>query len=132
MQFVRRAAIVACVVFAGCLVGYALHWLLPTQDLAEAKGAIATIHGLVTTLLALVLGLLVWTSYGVYSQQRSEAQTFGLCRVGAPDTGNLMSRRGGRSSAPAEARLLARPPRPGTGKKGLGKAPPETQADHRG
>jgi hypothetical protein len=28
-------------------------------------------------LLALVLGLLVWTSYGVYSQQQSEAHTLG-------------------------------------------------------
>jgi hypothetical protein len=33
--------------------------------------------GLVGLLLALVLGLLVWTSYGVYSQQQSETHTLG-------------------------------------------------------
>ncbi|HKN31168.1 MAG TPA: hypothetical protein VJY34_26155 [Roseiarcus sp.] len=77
MHFVRRAVLVACVVFAGCLVGHALQRLLPQEHLADAKSAITTIQGLVTLLLALVLGLLVWTSYGVYSQQRSEAQTLG-------------------------------------------------------
>jgi hypothetical protein len=77
MHSVRRAVVVACVVFAGCLVGHALQRLLPTQHLADAKSAITTIQGLVTLLLALVLGLLVWTSYDVYSQQRSEAQTLG-------------------------------------------------------
>lgn len=45
--------------------------------MAAAKTAITTIQGLVTLLLALVLGLLVWTSYGVYSQQQSEAHTLG-------------------------------------------------------
>src|SRR5271156_1628340 len=74
MIFVRRALLVACVIFAGCLVGVLLQRLLPTQHLADAKSAITTIQGLVTLLLALVLGLLIWTSYGVYSQQRSEAQ----------------------------------------------------------
>ncbi|HKN29451.1 MAG TPA: hypothetical protein VJY34_16835 [Roseiarcus sp.] len=77
MHFVRRAVVVACVVFAGCLVGYALQRLFPTQHLADAKSAITTIQGRVTLLLAGVLGLLVWTSYGVYSQQRSEPQTLG-------------------------------------------------------
>jgi hypothetical protein len=77
MYFVRRAVVVACIIFAGALAGSALQWLLPTQHLADAKGAIGTIQGLVTLLLALVLGLLVWTSYGVYSQQRSEAHALG-------------------------------------------------------
>jgi hypothetical protein len=75
--FVRRAVVVASIIFAGGLAGSALQWLLPTQHLADAKGAITTIQGLVTLLLALVLGLLVWTSYGVYSQQLSEAHTLG-------------------------------------------------------
>jgi len=44
---------------------------------ADAKGAITTIQGLVTLLLALVLGLLIWTSHGVYATQQSEAQTLG-------------------------------------------------------
>jgi hypothetical protein len=77
MIFAKRALVVACIIFAGCMVGVLLQRLLPTQHLADAKTAITTIQGLVTLLLALVLGLLIWTSYGVYSQQRSEAQTLG-------------------------------------------------------
>jgi hypothetical protein len=77
MPFVRRAGLVMCVIFAGSLVGILLQHLLPTQHIADAKSAITTIQGLVGLLLALVLGLLIWTSYGVYSQQRSEAQTLG-------------------------------------------------------
>ena len=36
-----------------------------------------SIIGLVTLLLALVLGLLVWTSYGVYTNQVNESQSLG-------------------------------------------------------
>jgi uncharacterized membrane protein YfcA len=78
MTFVWRAALVVmCIIFAGCLLGILLQHWLPTQHLADAKSAITTIQGLVGLLLALVLGLLVWTSYGVYSQQQSEAHTLG-------------------------------------------------------
>jgi hypothetical protein len=77
MIFVRRAVLVGCVIFAGCMVGVLLQQLLPTQHMADAKGAITTIQGLVTLLLALVLGLLIWTSHGVYATQQSEAQTLG-------------------------------------------------------
>ena len=77
MIFARRALLVGCVIFAGCMVGVLLQRLLPMQHLSDAKTAITTIQGLVTLLLALVLGLLIWTSYGVYSQQQSEAQTLG-------------------------------------------------------
>jgi hypothetical protein len=77
MTFVWRAVLAMGVIFAGCLVGVLLQHLLPTQHMADAKSAITTIQGLVGLLLALVLGLLIWTSYGVYSQQRSEAQTLG-------------------------------------------------------
>ena len=38
---------------------------------------IGSIIGLVTLLLALVLGLLVWTSYGVYTNQNTESQSLG-------------------------------------------------------
>jgi hypothetical protein len=77
MTFVWRAALVMCVIFAGCMVGVLLQHLLPTQHLADAKSAITTVQGLVGLLLALVLGLLIWTSYGVYSQQQSETHTLG-------------------------------------------------------
>ena len=77
MTFVWRAVLVMSVIFAGCMVGVLLRHLLPSQHIADAKSAITTIQGLVGLLLALVLGLLVWTSYGVYSQQQSEAHTLG-------------------------------------------------------
>jgi hypothetical protein len=77
MIFARRALLVACVLFAGCMVGVLLQSVLPTQHMADAKGAITTIQGVISLLLALVLGFLIWTSYGVYSLQQSEAQTLG-------------------------------------------------------
>ena len=76
MIFVRRAMVVACVIFAGCMVGVLVQHFLP-KGLADAKDAITTIQGLVTVLLALVLGLLIWTSYGIYSTQQSEVHTLG-------------------------------------------------------
>jgi hypothetical protein len=77
MTFVWRAVLVMGVIFAGCMVGVLLQHWLPTQHIADAKSAITTIQGLVALLLALVLGLLIWTSYGVYSQQQSETHTLG-------------------------------------------------------
>jgi hypothetical protein len=59
------------------MVGVLVQHFLPAQHITDAKGAITTIEGLVTLLLALVLGLLIWTSHGVYSTQQSEAQTLG-------------------------------------------------------
>ena len=38
---------------------------------------IGSIIGFVTLLLALVLGLLVWTTYGVYINQNTESQSLG-------------------------------------------------------
>ena len=77
MSITVRAIVIACVIFAGALIGSALQLLLPSQHLADAKGVIGMVQGLVTLLLALVLGLLVWTSYGVYAQQLSEAHSLG-------------------------------------------------------
>ena len=61
--------------------GFLLQWLLPVQVVADAKGMVGSIIGLVTLLLALVLGLLVWTSYGVYTDQNAE---FAVARAGDP------------------------------------------------
>jgi hypothetical protein len=77
MHIARRAAVVACVIFAGAIAGDLLQWLVPSHHLADAKSAISMVQALITLLLAVVLGLLVWTSYGVYSQQQSEAMTLG-------------------------------------------------------
>jgi len=67
MTFVWRATLVVGVIFAGCMVGVLSQHLLPAQQIADAKSAITTIQGLVGLLLALVLGLRVWTSYAVHS-----------------------------------------------------------------
>jgi hypothetical protein len=72
-----RTLIVALLTFVSGLFGFVLQWLLPVQDVAGAKGMIGSIIGLVTLLLALVLGLLVWTSYGVYTNQNTESQSLG-------------------------------------------------------
>jgi hypothetical protein len=77
MNSVARTLVVACLTFASGLVGFLLQWLLPVQHVADAKGMIGSIIGLITLLLALVLGLLVWTSYGVYTNQNAESQSLG-------------------------------------------------------
>jgi hypothetical protein len=77
MNSFARTAVVAVLTFAGGLIGFLLQWLLPVQVVTEAKGMVGSITGLVILLLALVLGLLVWTSYGVYTTQTAESQSLG-------------------------------------------------------
>jgi hypothetical protein len=72
-----RSTTVALLTFASSLFGFFLQWLLPVQYIADAKGMIVSIIGLVTLLVALVLGLLVWTSYNVYMTQNAESQSLG-------------------------------------------------------
>ena len=75
-----RTVIVGLLTFASGLFGFLLQRLLPAQHIADAKGMIGSIIGLVSLLLALVLGLLVWTSYGVYTNQNTESQSLGAAR----------------------------------------------------
>ena len=77
MSPLTRTLIVALLIFASGLVGFFLQWLLPVQDIAGAKDMISSIIGFVSLLLALVLGLLVWTTYGVYTNQNTESQSLG-------------------------------------------------------
>lgn len=72
-----RSMIMALLTFASALFGFFLQWLLPLQYIADAKGMIGSIIGLITLLVALVLGLLVWTSYNVYMNQNAESQSLG-------------------------------------------------------
>jgi hypothetical protein len=51
---VRRAIVAACLIFAGAVVGNILQWLVPAHDLADAKGVITTVQGVVSALLAIV------------------------------------------------------------------------------
>ena len=77
MSTIVRATVVALTTFATGLLGLWVQSFLPAQVLSDGKGMVGSIVGLVTLLLALVLGLLVWTSYGVYTTQVSESQSLG-------------------------------------------------------
>ena len=73
MSALGKAAWLATASFAFALVGFGLEAALPPHTLADAKGMIGSIAGLVSLLLALVLGLVIWTSHGVYTSQVSQA-----------------------------------------------------------
>jgi hypothetical protein len=77
MNSSARTGVVAAIMLACGLAGFWVQALLPAQSLSDGKGMIGSIVGLVTLLLALVLGLLVWTSYGVYTNQFNESQSLG-------------------------------------------------------
>jgi hypothetical protein len=74
MIFVYRAAVVALATFASALAGLCLQWLLPASYAAESKGMTGSVVGLVASLLSLVLGLLIWTSHGLFTTQQSQWQ----------------------------------------------------------
>ena len=79
MGSLTLAAIVFAVVFVGGAIGLELQRMLPesftTGGPRDMTGAVV---GLMTLLVALVLGLLIWTAYGVYSSQRGSVQTLAI------------------------------------------------------
>src|SRR5271157_1218144 len=75
MTFVYRAAIVAVATFVSALAGFGAHSALPAAYVAESKGMVGFVVGLVASLLSLVLSLLIWTSHGLYTTQQSQLQT---------------------------------------------------------
>ncbi len=77
MHSVTRAIAVALTTFGASLVGMALQWVVPADVLTTSKGSVGAMDGLVTLLLALVLGLLVFTAFSVFTTQQSEAQSLG-------------------------------------------------------
>ncbi len=77
MHSLRRAIGIAVTLFAASVIGMLLQWVVPAQVLTEAKGTVGAMVGLVTLLLALVLGLLVFTAFSVFTTQRDEAQSLG-------------------------------------------------------
>ena len=77
MNPLARTLIVAVLTFVSGLLGFFLQWLLPVQDIAGAKGVLGSIIGFVTMLLALVLGLLIWSTYGAFIAQNAESQSLG-------------------------------------------------------
>ena len=66
----------AAVTFAGGLSGMALRRLLPEQVASGAlRDMTGAVGGLLSLLTALVLGLLIWTAYGVYAGQTAAVRT---------------------------------------------------------
>jgi hypothetical protein len=50
---------------------------VPAQTIADAKSMVIAVVGLVALLLVVVVGLLIWSSDGVYKTQLAEAQSLG-------------------------------------------------------
>jgi hypothetical protein len=70
MVSVWAGTCVAALTFGGGLIGLALHRTLPQKVVAGAlRDMTGAVGGLLSLLTALVLGLLIWTAYGVYSGQ---------------------------------------------------------------
>jgi hypothetical protein len=81
MVFVYRAAIVAFASFVSAIAGFGLQWLLPVAYIADSKGMIGSVVGLVAALLSIVLGLLIWTSHGLFVEQQSQLLTVGAALI---------------------------------------------------
>jgi hypothetical protein len=77
MHSYQRAMVVALATFGASVLGMALQLVVPAQVLADSKGTVGAMVGLITLLLALVLGLLVYTAFTVYTTQQAEAQGLG-------------------------------------------------------
>ncbi len=72
----KFAFAVAVAVFAGGTLGLVLHRTLPERHrTGGARDMIGAVVGLLTLLSALVLGLLIWTAYGVYAGQNTAIET---------------------------------------------------------
>ena len=72
----KFALAVGAAVFVGGSLGLILHHALPEKHVTGgAKDMIGAVVGLLTLLSALVLGLLIWTAYGVYAGQNVAIQT---------------------------------------------------------
>jgi hypothetical protein len=72
----KFAFCVALAVFAGGAVGLILQRVLPDKfTTGGPRDMIGAVVGLLTLLSALVLGLLIWTGYGVYAGQNLAVQT---------------------------------------------------------
>jgi hypothetical protein len=81
MHSLGRAAGIAAILFAASLVGMALQWVVPADVLTASKVTVGAMVGLVTLLLALVLGLLVFTAFSLFTTQRDEAYSLGAVVV---------------------------------------------------
>src|SRR5271163_3690245 len=76
MVSIAVAALVAGMIFVSGVVGLLLQKALPkTHTSDRSRDMIGSVVGTTTLLLALVLGLLIWTAYGVYTAQKAGLQS---------------------------------------------------------
>ncbi len=93
---------VAVLAFVSGVIGLYLQKLLPeTHSVEKARDMIGAIVGLVSLLLALVLGTLIGSAYAFYSTQKSEMETFAAKSVQL----NLALAEFGPETARARARM---------------------------
>ena len=104
MMTVWLAVGVAVLAFASGVAGLYLQKLLPEpHSVDRSRDMIGAIVGLVSLLLALVLGTLVGSSYAFFSTQKSELETFAARSVQL----DLALAEFGPETAPARARMKA-------------------------
>ncbi len=77
MHSLTRAIAVALTTFGASVVGMLLQWVAPAPGFDRGQGHGRSDGWLVTLLLALVLGLLIWTAFSVFTTQHAEAQSLG-------------------------------------------------------
>jgi len=76
MSSLAISLVVTGLIAAGGVVGLVLQGVLPERYTADkARDMIGGVVGQLTLLLVLVNGLLIWTAYGVFSNQQTELQT---------------------------------------------------------
>jgi hypothetical protein len=87
MSPAKFAIVVATILFASGAIGFVLQRLLPEKYTTDAsRNMVQAVVGLLTLLSALVLGLLIWTAYGVYSDRTLQSKR------SRPKTCNSISR----------------------------------------
>ncbi len=75
MSAEKLAFAIAVAVFCGGSIGLILQRVLPEKHTTgPTRDMIGAVVGLLTLLSALVLGLLIWTGYGVYAGQNAAVQ----------------------------------------------------------
>jgi len=77
MKPLHASIVVALITFGASVLGMLLQGAIPADVLNASKGSVGAMVGIVGLLLALVLGLLVWTAFGVFATQQSEAYSLG-------------------------------------------------------
>ncbi len=120
MKSIVIAAIVFVCVFGGAMVGTLLHGKLPQHHRdGDSKDVIKLVMGLIATIAALVLGLLIASAHTAYDTQESEVRQLAVHLA-------LLDRilaHYGPEAAPTRAPCCARSSRPTSSESGPAKAP---------